>query len=229
MLLIINDSKRDAERTSDILFFMGIASYGATYSEALSEISEKYSAVLIFSEGKPEATVELILRLRSYCAAVPIFVSRSTDLSIKEYCNGVFDEKKSIANIIKQISLSIEKENKRLPGFYNIMGLDASANLNSTLFFDEPISFTRTENMILRVLIRHYPIPLLAENILKYAFKKSNKPDLSNVRTHISVINKKFRAKTGRNLVEMKDSEGYIIMTPEYLEKKKILTSPITV
>ena len=220
MILIVNKSKREAERTSDILFFMGIASYGATFAEALSEISEKYSAVLIFSDDSYDSVYELSLRLKSYCSSVPIFVSQAFIATDCGYFDGYFDTKKSIPIILKHISHDIDSESDRLPGAYRLMGLDASPSILSTKYFDTPIPFTRTENMILRVLIRHYPLPLSTEDVLKYAFRKSNCPEIASVRTHISVMNKKFRIITGRNLIEMHDGcEGYIIMTPEYLEK----------
>jgi hypothetical protein len=57
----------------------------------------------------------------------------------------------------------------------------------------------------------------LASEILKYAFRQSRLPDISNVRTHVSVINKKFRAMRGENLIGFEEGRGYVILTPDVL------------
>jgi DNA-binding response OmpR family regulator len=75
--------------------------------------------------------------------------------------------------------------------------------------------------MIIRYLIRTYPNPTSAQKILKHAYKASKQPDVSNIRTHISVINKKFRTVAGRSLIEMHENLGYRILTPELMATAK--------
>ena len=53
------------------------------------------------------------------------------------------------------------------------------------------------------------------EDILRYAYRESKYPEVSNIRTHISIINKKFRNLSNRNLIEMTFGTGYRILTPE--------------
>ena len=72
--------------------------------------------------------------------------------------------------------------------------------------------------MILRYLIAYYPTPQSAKRIVKYAYKPTKKPEISSIRTHISVMNKKFRELTGRNLLLSLDKEGYVVSTPELVK-----------
>ena len=72
--------------------------------------------------------------------------------------------------------------------------------------------------MIVKYLIRTYPRPTSAEEILRYAYRESRTPEISNIRTHISIINKKFRKLTERNLIEMSFGKGYRVLTPEVAE-----------
>ena len=45
-------------------------------------------------------------------------------------------------------------------------------------------------------------------------------PEESGIRTHISIMNKKFREITGRNLTVLTPGEGYRVLTPEIAEDK---------
>ena len=72
--------------------------------------------------------------------------------------------------------------------------------------------------MILRYLIASYPTPQSAKKLVKYAYKPAKKPEVSSIRTHISVMNKKFREATGKNLCLAIDKQGYVISTPQILK-----------
>ena len=89
--------------------------------------------------------------------------------------------------------------------------------LKTPLYFGKPLPLTKTEAMILKTLIVTYPRPTSAKEVLKYAFKQNKTPEASNIRTHISVINKKFRAVAERNLIALTVGEGYVILTPELM------------
>ena len=108
--------------------------------------------------------------------------------------------------------------NKTPPGNYELAGFNASINLAHPKYLYKALPFTKSETMILRVLIRTYPLPTAAKTILKYAFRQSRTPDIANVRTHISVMNKKFREIANRNVITFSMQEGYKILTPEILE-----------
>ena len=87
-------------------------------------------------------------------------------------------------------------------------------------YFDTRINFTKTEAMILRYLIRSYPLPKNAESILKYSFRPSRTPEPASIRTHISIMNKKLEAATGRRMIILEPGRGYLITTPEYAKIK---------
>ena len=108
-----------------------------------------------------------------------------------------------------------------LPGEYKLSGINASVNLPFSFAFDKKLPFTKTENMIVRTLISLYPTPIDSKLILKYALRATRLPDVSSIRTHISVINRKFRNISGNNLITMLKGRGYIIATPEITEYKK--------
>ena len=74
--------------------------------------------------------------------------------------------------------------------------------------------------MILRYLIRSYPVPQNAERILKYAFKPTRAPEAASIRTHLSIMNKKFEKSIGRKMISLEPHRGYIILTPEYIKAK---------
>ena len=104
------------------------------------------------------------------------------------------------------------------PGDYKLAGIDLSCDISTPTYFTTPLPLTKTEAMIVKYLIRTYPRPTSAEEILKYAYRESRIPELSNIRTHVSIINKKFRELTSRNLIEMSFGKGYRVLTPEVAE-----------
>ena len=161
---------------------------------------------------------DYLSRLRSY-ARIPVFAMTDEP----DATDGVIFDK--VMKMSTYASVVIDKigdycdENKlRIPGVYKLAGLDLSFFINTPTYMFTALSLTKTELMLLRTLIRTYPQPTDAKEILKYAFRQSRLPDPANVRTHISVINKKFRAISERNLITLTVGEGYRILTPEIID-----------
>ena len=102
-----------------------------------------------------------------------------------------------------------------LPGNYRLCGIDASVTKREVFYFDDVLHLTKTETAILRFLIRAYPLGLSAAEMLDMLFRPSKRPEASDIRTHISSMNKKFRDLTGRALIFMTPHIGYRISTPE--------------
>ena len=222
MILIISQNKRKATALSDILYYMGVLSLGVTPKEALSEISPDYSAVIVTNpEILPDAA-DFVKRLRRYASDTPIFsVSDSTDnASLKSLFNLSLPDSIYSTTMIAKISLFCLENGKRAPGAYSIAGIDAGCDLSEPLFFDEKVALTKTETMILRYLIRIYPRKAKAAQILTHAFKSGRNPEPSSVRTHISVMNKKFRQSFSHPIISSSEGGGYTVLTPEYYEKK---------
>ena len=226
MILIISQNKRTASAISDILYYMGILSLGITPKELAAEISPDYSAIIFANpEISPDAA-DFVKRLRKYAKDIPLIslsdsildakITSLFDLSLSE---GIYS-----TTLVKELNkLCISKE-KRCVGAYSLAGIDAGCDLPLPTFFDTPIPLTKSETMILRYLIRIYPRRANPKQILRHAFKSGKKPEPSSIRTHVSVMNKKFRQAFSRPLISTAEGGGYTVLTPEYLERKSECT-----
>ena len=223
MLLIISQNKKTARSIAEAFHFMSILSYGTTPHEALSEISGIYRAVLIINPDTFPDIVDYINRIKSYNSALPVFCI--VDKEPKPYYSDVFDgcfSKSSFTPSLAEKIINYANENNcsRI-GEYYLSGFDASSHTVGVYYFYTKIPLTKTEAMILRYLIRSYPLPQKADNILKYAFRPSRAPEASSIRTHISLMNKKFEQTIGRKMLSLEPGQGYIILTPKYVYDKK--------
>ena len=216
MILIIDKSKKNAMSISNMLFYMGILSRGISPSETFAELSPLYRAILVVSPNTFPSAPQFINKVRLYDSRIPIFAAGDADESYRHMFSHTFHSWNSIVELISNMLERIMLMGLPQPGDYRLMGIDLSCDLAEAKFFtDCGLQFTRTEIMIIRLLFRSYPHSVSAENVLKYSFKDTCPPEISNVRTQISIINKKFRAVTGRNLIEMEVGKGYKIHTPE--------------
>ena len=224
MVLIINRRKKDACYVSEIFHFMGILSYGATPSEALSEISLLYRAVIVMEPNTLPDAPDFVSKLRSYASEVPIFAltDEIDALSHREIFDGVY--KFSSYSSILAYNIAEFSKKRALPyiGDYRLVGINATCDTGSVSCFDKKIPLTKTEQMILRFLIRAYPLPMNSDKILKYAFRPSRSPEPASIRTHISSINKKFRLETARNVITLVPSKGYVVITPEVIAERNL-------
>jgi len=220
MILIIDKSKRTRESVSEMFYYMGILSYPAAPMDALSEISTAYGAVLITStDGIPDPR-DYVARLRSY-APLPIF---ALSYEHSELFDGCFNPDSYSSTVALGIARHLASIGRHVPGTYRLAGIVADADIATSTYFDKPLKFTKTETMILRYLISSYPRPATPTDVLKYAFKASRRPEVSSVRTHISVMNKKFSALAGKPLTLPATDSGYVIATPEaVMERRTIL------
>ncbi len=220
MILIIDKQKKIATNLSDAFFNMGILAKGCTPNEALSEISEIYRAAVITSPELLSDVREFTERMRSYASGVPLFavVAPENKQDYSPLFASVFIKGSYASRIAEGVIKYAEENSLPVPARYTLAGIDASADLQTPTYFWTPLPFTKTETMILRFLIRSYPTPVCAEKILSYSYRPSRVPDIANVRTHVSVMNKKFRAITGRNVIEPVFCSGYRILTPELAE-----------
>ena len=218
MILIISKNKKHSAPISEMFYFMGVLSHTATPTEALSLISPIFNCVLIINPDTLADKADYAARLRSYFT-IPIFALSDANNDIDNIIfDGVIKSSTYAPRILSLIANHSDNTDMKIPGTYRLAGIDASVHLRSPMYFDKVIPLTKTEVMILRSLICAYPSPLAAKEILKYAFRQSRRPEESNVRTHISVMNKKFREISGRCLTVLTPGEGYRIMTPELAE-----------
>lgn len=222
MILFIDNSLERAQTAAEIFNFMGIISLGKAPKEALSEINNRYRAVII---SHPEATADieaLVRNLRQLSLGAPIFALTSERAakirSAEIFClfDDTFFVSEPSTEIYAAVVRCIKDRGLPMPGEYKLSGIDASVNLDTVYYFNKPLTFTKTETMILRYLLRSYPLPVSAAEILAHAYKPGKTPEVANVRTHVSIINKKFRHAFGRNIIARSDAaSGYLIATPE--------------
>lgn len=217
MVLIISASKKKAQVINDIFYYMGVLSYAASPKESLSEISSLYRAILILDPEELPDEENFAEKLRSYAASIPIFAISDSDKYNADLYDGCFKNSIYSSTLVEDIVRYQNDRRLPLTAHYRLAGIDASCNSERITIFDKSTSFTKTETMILRYLIASYPLPQNAKSIVKYAYKATKKPELASIRTHISVMNKKFRELTGRNLFVGIEKEGYVVSTPEIL------------
>lgn len=221
MILVVNRSRKFSKSICDIFHYMGILSYAATPSEAMIEMSTLYRAVLVLDPATLPDPAEFVRNIRKYAEHIPIF-SMSADGPKDEYAH-LFDMSFKIAissaAFATKASAYCRERNLSFPGDYRLAGFNAIPGNPCIKYFGEDFILSKTETMIFRYLIRSYPIPQTPANIIKYAFPPSRHPDPSCIKTHISVINKKFMEYEGRKLMIMIPSKGYIVNTAEVIEK----------
>lgn len=219
MILIINKSKKNARALSDMLYYIGILSYGSTPEEALSEVSPIYRAIIIENPDLLADKKDYVSRLRSY-ANIPIFsICDFPDSDDDLLFEATIKSGSYAYQIFKVINKYCNNNSYHSPGVYRLAGIEATINRRLPKFLYRLLPFTKTETMILRALIRLYPIPINSKSLLKYAFRQARTPDVSSVRTHISIMNKKFREISGRNLIYFSEDKGYKLLTPEVLDE----------
>lgn len=216
MILVINQSLRKARTIADILFRTGVLAYSATPHDAFIEMSPLYRAVLVMDPSTLPDPRDFIKKLRSYCLSVPIFAlytdkkDEFSDMFDKCYSASVYS-----SNLIYKMANYSKSHKLPFAGDYRLAGLNATCDLPSVTYFDDPIEFTKTEKMLIRLLTRTYPHPQTCRKIIKYLYTPSNAPQESTIRSHVALINRAFRKLTDRKLITFIKGEGYIFETPE--------------
>ena len=217
MILIVAKNKRDADAFIQSFHFMGILAYYSSPSTALSEIGKGFHSALFVGDELSEYE-ELVRAMRSYSLDCPIFaLSKSEE---RRYT--FFDAEFFWSGYVSELACKIinYQKDRRLPviGEYRVAGIDASCHKTNVLYYGREIHLTKTEAMILRYLIATYPIPQKASNILKYAFRPGRMPEITNIRTHICVINSKFNDEFSRTVISSEPRVGYTVLTPENIK-----------
>ena len=221
MILVIDKSKSAASNLADAFHTMGILSNALTPSEARCELSHMYRAIVVTSAKSIPDLGEYISTLKKYAPKIPIFAVGDVNGADKALFCRVLPLGTYAAEIVSRIEDACIDMGYPLPAHYTLSGIDASSARGESTLFGDPLPFTKTENMILRCLIRSYPTEMTAESIRAYAYRRDKMPEAPNVRTHICSLNKKFELISGRPLVTTTYGKGYIILTPESAEERE--------
>lgn len=216
MILIIDKHKRNAQMMADIFYYMGILSKGITPYEAGTSIYPAFHAILIVNPDGIVAVDELVEKIKHYAKSTPIFsISDNPDNSYSNlfdmnFSNDVYSSDVATAIINYQFENGL-----REIGRYKLNGVEAMCEMTYLKYNGQLIRLTRTEMMIVRFLLVSFPQSVSSNDILNYAFKPTKAPTSANVRTHISLINKKFSEANGKCLIKYLPAKGYVINTPK--------------
>lgn len=221
MILLVNRSRKDGRALADAFRYMGILARAETPSRATGEISTFYRLVIITDPHTLPDEREYVKLIRSYLSTVPIMALTDRPLCDPSIYDVVAEKSSTAAKIYKSIREYFATSRKYPPGEYLLLGLDASASAGFVTNYSVVIPTTKTQSMILRALIRAYPISLSPKDILKYAFSESKLPDPTSIRTHICAINKKFEKRFERRLIVSIDG-GYTLLTPDLADRRHL-------
>ncbi len=223
MLLIVSKRKSEATTIADMIRYCGVICYPATPTEALSEMGTLYRAVVIIDPDTLPDPEDYVNRLRSYLSSIPIFaIYNRKHFEKLPFFDGSYSSAVYSSTFIEKISNYALNKKMTSIGDYRLAGINATPDRPTITFFEKPLDLTKTEAMILRFLMRSYPIPRKPRSIIKYIYKPSKAPEETSIRTLICTINKKFAVYIGRNLIRSVNGEGYVVYTPELQEKYRI-------
>ncbi|MBQ3015924.1 MAG: helix-turn-helix domain-containing protein [Clostridia bacterium] len=215
MILLIDKSQKDATLVSEILFNMGFLSLAVTPERAPSEISNRFRAVIFLSPERMGSLEEYVPMIRKFSLGSPIFaLCRKPYFEEEALFDKVFYNAEISYDLIGAIIEVQTTMKKRRIGSYRAMGIDASVYSDEVTFFDIPLGLTKTETMILRYIAVNFPTRVKANDILRFAFKSGRCPEIANIRTHISSINKKFVKVAKRQFIVSENRIGYTLATP---------------
>ena len=222
MILIIDENRKRRDTIVETFYYMGILSYGVSIYGAHQELSHAYKAILISEPEELTDSINHIRGLREAARDIPLFaISKGTlgssilPLFDLEFKSGIY------SSVLAREIIDYSRRLGLVPiGSYMLAGLDASCDKGNAKYFSREVRLTKTEAMILRYLIVSYPTPKSAHEVLAHAYKQTKAPEDAAVRTQISLINRKFHKVKSERLIIRTDT-GYLIATPEILEKQK--------
>ena len=212
MILVINKSRREAAIYADMFHYMGILSLGVCPEDAYSEIGIEYRAVLVVHPELIPDFGSYVKRLRQYAKIIPIFaLTKNCTREMMKVFDCILDTDIQSSTFIKRLADFCRENSLPYSGSYLAAGIDASADSENVYFGNREIILTKTEKMVLRVLVRSYPRTVTPTSILKHAFRQAKAPLVTSVRTHISQINKKFRNAVNITPIKCDEGRGYVI------------------
>ena len=207
MILITDSDKTRRDTVAEMFYYMGILARSVKPEQVDREIHRGYSALLFTSPESTHGAAISAARIRAVSEVTVAAICSEKDDAFEL----VFPKGSYSASIAASISRYRRERGLSVLGKYECMGFNASSDAPSVTYLGEPINLTRTEAMILRYLIRSYPTPACPSDILKFAFRPTRAPELSSVRTHISIMNKKLREAIGRPLTDTSARGGYVL------------------
>ena len=196
MILLLDKTKSRADTLCEMLYFIGIVSLTARELSDAPFPLEYFSAVILADYRSSEELSEISEVLGKKRIFLLGHAQTSREDGFTALSDAVF-----ASDIVSKIRAIQIKEGLIPTGEYILGELDASISRGGVYFRGKKISFTKTEIMILRTLIALHPRPLTQGELLFSAFRRTKTPEISNIRTHICVMNKKFQFHTAKKLI----------------------------
>lgn len=211
MILIIDTETKRSESLAAAFSYMGILVHSVKPQNAHREICEMHRAILFnFADATPNAS-EILKRLKKYRSDVPYFATSDEEI---EGFTKIFPKSSTAFNLASEMINVSQEQAYPCIGEYKHGGINLSVCASEASYFFTGVPLGAKERMIFRLLIRAYPLPISAEQILKYAFLPSKRPAPSCVRTHVSSINKAFYDLFFIKPISTVPGNGYVIKCP---------------
>ncbi len=218
MLLIADRNLSNAETLANIFYYMGILAYPVCYENIQREMSQKYHTYLLLDAEPSWGMRELIGNIRDasprssvfgacFCSKEP---ERANDPPA--IFDALFRVRPLAAPLLADMTEYQRLHGKPVIGNYGIDGLNAEHFQSFIRIDGDEIALTKTELMIIRYLCCTYPESADARDILKYAFRQTSIPELANIRTHISIINRKLSSYRNAPLIRSEPRIGYRLL-----------------
>ncbi len=214
MILAIASTAAAADSVAEMFRYMGILCYPTSYKELSREIGPSYRAVIaIEPSGTPNAELFLSTVPRNAPTAL-LYAIDSKGFDLPDLVR-TYPPSACSSRIAADMERDALLRGTEPVGHYSAVGIEAELGSKYATYFDKRLPFTRTELMILRYLLASYPTPRSADDILKYAFKRTRQPQIAGVRTHLCVMNKKFSELFGGRLIGSSDGKYSLLHTRE--------------
>jgi hypothetical protein len=219
MLMIVSSKRSRADTIADMIRRTGVLCYPVTTGEVIGELCPAYRAILVVEpQGMCDAE-SFVKNVRKYNSKIPIYACyEEKDFKALPCFNRSFSTKTYNTTLVSALAEGCFLSGQKIVGSYKLCAIDASADLSEVKFFDTPIKLTKTEQMILRLLIRTYPTPVKPKYMIKHLYKPTVAPEEACIRAHVCSINKRFYSLAEGNLIRPIGREGYVIYTPELRE-----------
>lgn len=218
MVLIIDTSKENGNAIADIMRFMGFLAYATTPLTALGEYSNLYSAVIISNPERFPDIEDYVRRLRLLDSRISLFSISAGVNPHPELFNINFKNSIYSSTLAREITEFAAKHGPKSIGLYRTHDISVCAGERDATYNEQVIDFSKTELRIVKFLAHTTPKPQMTETIIKYIYSPYKHPEHSGLRSHISRINSKFRELGGKNLIEMKPKEGYLLLDIPHVE-----------
>ena len=213
MIRIFSENANDATAISEIFYYLGILSQPSDYNTEYP-LSGDCRAVLMLPPYLIGHVSDLLSNIPN---GTPVF---AIDRRVSEAAAQIFGDGGVVMlpetcppPMLPHLIAAAQRESgaSRVIGDYSALGVRASNEWSYAISGKYKIPLTRTELMIVRYLCAVYPERKGSLEILKNAFREGRSTEPSNIRTHISMINKKSERISGDPLISSVPREGYCI------------------